>query len=62
MKLEQDMTADELCECEYPGHCADYYAGMCRFNIPYVRNVIKAWVASGKLKVTVDLDESVELA
>lgn len=22
---------------KYPGHCADYYAGMCRFNIPFVR-------------------------
>lgn len=52
---------------ERPGHCADYYAGMCRFNIPFVRRVIKEWIASGKLKTTTDsnrsiLDEAVELA
>jgi hypothetical protein len=50
---------------DYPGHCAEYYAGMCRFNIPYVRKVIKEWISTGRLRTTVDrnrsiLDEAVE--
>jgi hypothetical protein len=57
MTIPKDLLEESI--HKYPGHCADYYAGMCRLDIPYVRKVIKAWIASGKLKVATDFDRSI---
>lgn len=37
-----------------PGHCADYYTGMCRFSIPFVRKFIENKLLSGELLPTTD--------
>jgi hypothetical protein len=45
-----------------PGHCAEYYADMCRFNIPYVRRAITEMLSTGRLRyVGNSLEETVEL-